>query len=260
MMFSFVIPTRNQAGFLSRCIDSCLAQGIVDSEIIVVDGASTDGTIRVLDSYGPRIRWISEPDKGQSDALNKGIKMAQGEFIAWINSDDYYPCPDVLKRVESAIEKNPKLDIIYGDGMMVDGEGKPFRRFYSYPVYSAKDILIRPVFVLQPALFFRRRIFFDAGGLRTDLHLSMDQDLWLRMFPLARSTLYIPEIFAHAVYHSSAKSVKDLYAQVNELWAVKDAHRKEIRLNLYERIRYRMGMSKMYAYVAAVKLGLWKHC
>src|SRR3954451_3356734 len=96
MRLSFVIPTRNQARFIRKCIDSCLAQAIPDSEIMVVDGLSTDGTQEILASYGDRIRWLSEKDRGQSDALNKGVRQTSGEVIAWINSDDYYPTGNVL--------------------------------------------------------------------------------------------------------------------------------------------------------------------
>src|SRR5678815_5771239 len=90
MRLSFVIPTRNQGRFIGQCIDGCLAQEVPDSEVLVVDGASTDDTRDVLGRYGERVRWISEPDRGQSDAVNKGVRMARGELIAWINSDDYY--------------------------------------------------------------------------------------------------------------------------------------------------------------------------
>src|SRR5580704_13650255 len=83
---SFVIPTRNQARFIRRCIDECLAQDIAGAEILVIDGASTDGTQEILASYGDRLRFISERDRGQSDAINKGIRQARGEIIAWINS------------------------------------------------------------------------------------------------------------------------------------------------------------------------------
>src|SRR6266496_688798 len=102
MRVSFVIPTRNQARFIRRCIDRCLEQGIDDSEIIVVDGLSSDGTQDILASYGERVRWTSEADAGQSDAINKGIARASGEIVAWINSDDYYADAQAVRAVVAA--------------------------------------------------------------------------------------------------------------------------------------------------------------
>src|SRR4051812_44366756 len=96
---SFVIPTRNHAAFIRTCIESCLAQALPSYEIVVMDGKSTDDTVAVLESYGERLRFVSEADSGQSDALNKAVHLARGEIIAWINSDDYYPHGEVLKRV-----------------------------------------------------------------------------------------------------------------------------------------------------------------
>src|SRR5262245_15882129 len=114
MKVSFVIPTRNQARFIRKCIDSCLAQRLADFEVVVVDGLSTDGTQEVLRSYGEKVRWISEKDSGQSDALNKSVKMARGEIIAWINSDDYYASDRALQQVVARFERSPAVDIVYG--------------------------------------------------------------------------------------------------------------------------------------------------
>src|SRR5207302_234469 len=109
--------TRNQARFLAQCIDGCLAQGAGDSEVVVVDGASTDDTRDVLARYGDRVRWISEPDRGQSDAVNKGVRMARGELVAWINSDDYYASPGAVARLVAEFDAAPDVDIAYGDGV-----------------------------------------------------------------------------------------------------------------------------------------------
>jgi glycosyltransferase involved in cell wall biosynthesis len=129
MRLSFVIPTYNQARFIGQCIDSCLAQNIPDSEIVVVDGASTDHTRDVLATYGDRIRWVSEKDRGQSDAINKGVRMATGDFVAWINSDDYYAGPHVISRL---LREN--VDVAYGDGLRVDVDGNPIGPYNATPI------------------------------------------------------------------------------------------------------------------------------
>jgi glycosyltransferase involved in cell wall biosynthesis len=120
MQVSFVIPTLNQAAFIRRCLDRCLEQNLPDAEIIVRDGLSTDGTQDVLREYGERIRWVSEKDDGQSQAINRGIESACGEIIAWINSDDYYTGPGVLKRVLEVFDSDGALEIVYGDAGLVD--------------------------------------------------------------------------------------------------------------------------------------------
>ncbi len=257
MKLSFVIPTRNQAAYIRRCIDGCLAQRVAGAEIVVVDGASTDGTQEVLRSYGDRIRWISEPDSGQSDAVNKAIALARGEVIAWINSDDHYADETVVGEVADLFERDPALDVVYGGALMVDGAGATIRAYPGRPFRRPADLLRAAVPpAMQPAVFFRRRLFEDVGGLRTDLHYAMDYDLWLRMFPRARATRVLDRTIACATFHPGAKSVKALLPQVRELVAVKQAHRPEFRLGLLDRVRYRLGIASLYAYWAAARMGL----
>jgi len=166
MKLSFMIPTRNQAQFIGQCIEGCLAQQIADSEIVVVDGASTDHTVEVLRSYGDRIRWVSEKDRGQSDAINKGVRMAQGELVAWINSDDYYASAHVVQRLVDAFASDPQLDIAYGDGERVDVDGKYLGPYRARAIERVAQIVTQPAsFVLQPSLMFRRQLFLDHIGM-----------------------------------------------------------------------------------------------
>jgi glycosyltransferase involved in cell wall biosynthesis len=250
---SFVIPTRNQAQFIRKCIDSCIAQG-VDSEIVVVDGNSTDGTQAVLAEYGERLRFISEKDSGQSEALNKGVHMAKGEIVAWLNSDDYYPHDGVLKRVLDHFDEH--TDVVYGDGVMVDVKGNVIRPFPSRRVTTPREIVLLPSgFVLQPALFFRRQRFLDVGGVDLGLHWAMDYDLWIRMFERARGVQYLPEVLAHATYHDNAKSVGGMWKQIREFSLIKHRHQRLLNGPL-DRLRLEAGMASLYAYYAAVRLGL----
>lgn len=256
MKISFVIPTRNQASFIRRCIDSCLAQTI-DAEVLVVDGVSTDGTQDVLASYGDRIRWVSERDSGQGEALDKGVRMASGEVIAWINSDDYYPDSHVLKMVSDAFEADPTLDILYGDGDMVDVDGKPIRRRYGVPAQSARDVIcIAAPPMLQPAAFFRRSLYLDVGGIRTDLHLALDYDLWIRMWERARTVRYVPQTLAMATHHEDAKTARALFSQVNELTRLKLAHGRRIGMGPKQWAKTAFGVVSLYVYCAAVRSGL----
>jgi glycosyltransferase involved in cell wall biosynthesis len=259
MLVSFVIPTRNQAPFLRKCLDGCLAQKWPHREAVVIDGLSDDGTQAILQSYGDRVRWVSERDAGQSDAVNKGVRLARGEVIAWINSDDYYPHDDVLPRVMALFEADPDLDVVYGDGMMVDSRGLPIRPHRGRPVGSAKDILIYPSsFVMQPALFFRKRVFEAAGGVATDLHWTMDYELWLRLMPQARKHVYLPEQMACATSHGGAKSVRGLWTQIAELVGVKRRYAARLPLNLWDRLLLWRGVGRLYVYWLAVRLGLYR--
>jgi GT2 family glycosyltransferase len=257
MRLSFVIPTRNQARFLGQCIDGCLAQGIPDSEILVIDGASTDDTRDVLAGYGDRIRWISEPDRGQSDAINKGVRMARGELVAWINSDDYYASPHAIGALLAAFDAEPDVDIAYGNGERVDVGGTPLGPYRARPLTRVAEIVIHPAsFVLQPALLFRRQLFLDVGGVDVSLHYTMDYELWLRMFAAARTTRYIPEVIAYARYHTDAKSIAGMGKQIRELYQVKREGARQLDLGPLDRTLMYAGLATMGVYWLAVRLGV----
>jgi glycosyltransferase involved in cell wall biosynthesis len=257
LALSFVIPSRNQAGFIRRCIDSCLEQGVSHSEILVVDGLSTDGTQDVLRSYGSRIAWTSEADSGQAEAVNKGVARARGEVVAWVNSDDFYPEPTTLRKVLAAFDADPSLDVVYGRALIVDAAGALIRPHRARELRSMVDLLVRPTGPsMQPAVFFRRSLFLELGGLRPDLHYALDYDLWIRMFPRARSMRFLPEPLACATFHPGAKSIAGIWNQVRELGELKRLHRSAFQLTLRDRAMLKLGMASLYLYALAVRLGL----
>ncbi len=253
---SFVIPTRNQARFVRRCIDSCLTQGIDGAEIIVRDGGSTDGTAEILASYGSAVRWVSQRDRGQSDAINQGVGVAQGEVIAWINSDDYYPDGAVLARVLDRFAGDDRLDIVHGDGLLVDVAERPFRRYRSRAVDHGRALWAHPTAIVQPSLFFRRELFLAVGGLREDLHWAMDFDLWLRMFPAARQVDYLPEILSCVRLHADAKTYHGMLDQIREVGRLKRQHAARLHPDLRQRLGSICADVLLYVYWAAVRLGL----
>ena len=256
---SFVIPTRNRAAFLRTCIDCCLAQAVPHSEIVVIDGLSTDDTVQVLESYGARIRFLSERDAGQADACNKGVRLAQGQVIAWLNSDDYYPHAGVLRRVMAAFDAADDVDIVYGHGTMVDRERRPLKRFVTYPLSSPKAMTIPGrCFALQPAVFFKRELFLAVGGLDPSLHWAMDYDLWFRLFPQARQVRFLDEDLACAMAHADAKSVRGLLPQIRELQQIKRRYLQHFDLGPHDWARLLTGEAGLYAYWLAIRLGLWK--
>jgi glycosyltransferase involved in cell wall biosynthesis len=257
MRISFVIPTRNQARFIRKCIDSCLAQRIPDAEVLVVDGLSSDGTQEILGTYGDRIRWVSEQDRGQSDALNKGVRQTSGDIVAWINSDDYYPNGEVLAQVLARFDADPLLDVVYGDGLIVDSEYRTIRSLPAQPRLTARGILLfAGAPVSQPSLFFRRELFVQLGGVDESLHWTMDYDLWIRMFERVRRTEYLPALLSCTTSHQDAKTVHGLLDQIHEVGQVKRRHAPRFDLGLTERARLWAGLGSMYVYWAVTRLGL----
>jgi len=257
MRVSFVIPTLNQARFIRRCIDSCVAQAVPDHEIVVVDGLSSDGTQDVLRSYSGQIQWSSKPDGGQSEAVNTGIRRANGDVIAWVNSDDYYADAGVIRAVLGEFASSPRVDVVYGRTLVVDESGAIIRRHRTHPWRGLKEVLLTPTGpAMQPSVFFRRQLFLDVGCLREDLHFAMDYDLWLRLFPRAREVRFLDRRLACATFHRSAKSIEGMLAQIQELQQVKRAHRSEYQLGAIDELRLAVGVGRLYAYWAAVKLGL----
>jgi glycosyltransferase involved in cell wall biosynthesis len=255
MRLSFVIPTRNQASFLRQCIDSCLAQNIGDSEILVLDGASTDNTVEVLRSYGERITWWSKRDRGQADAVNQGVNLAKGDVIAWINSDDYYAASDVVAALLAEIDRG--VEVAYGDGERVDENGAALGRYDAQPIGTVEDIVTWPAsFVLQPAVLFRRDAFLRIGGLDESLHYALDYDLWIRMFQSVSGWKHVPRVIAQARYHADAKSIALMTKQIREAHRVKRRAMRSLNLSLSRRLLVHAGVATMWVYWLAVKSGL----
>jgi hypothetical protein len=253
---SFVVPTWNQAPFLRRCLDSCLAQAIPDSEVVVVDGASTDGTQEILASYGDRIRWTSERDSGQAEAVNKGVARASGDVVAWINSDDYYADDGAVRAALDELDRAPEVDVVYGDGVVVTAEGAPIRPYWNREFGSVRDVILAPIGPPQPATLFTRRLFQEAGGLRLDLHYALDYELWLRMFPLARGIRRLRRTIACMTFHPGAKSTYAMLPQIRESAAVKRQAAAAHGLGPLDRVRIELGVGMNLAYWAAVRAGL----
>jgi glycosyltransferase involved in cell wall biosynthesis len=178
--FSVVTPSWNQGAWIGGCIESVLAQGVADFEHLVFDNCSTDETAEVLARY-PHLRVHRESDRGQSDALNKGFKQAQGEILCWLNADDQY-LPGAFAKVRALFER-PEVMIAYGDCEEDFFDGKP-PRVRKARWTKREDLLVwweKRTDLLQPAVFFRRSVFEEVGPLREDLHVVMDSEFWWRV-------------------------------------------------------------------------------
>lgn len=179
---SIITPSYQQGHYIEETIRSVLAQDYPNFEHIVIDGGSTDETIRVLEKY-PHLRWISEPDLGQSHAINKGILMASGEIIAYLNSDDLYR-PGAFRAVAAFFEANPDARIVTGDCDYVDGQSRVTGHLKAR--YEGIGGLIRHWgwdrwhCIPQQSTFWRRDLLAETGLFDTGLHMAMDYDMWLR--------------------------------------------------------------------------------
>lgn len=178
-LVSIVTPSFNQAQFLEQTILSVLSQDYPNLEYIIVDGGSTDGSLEILRHYEGELKdWVSEPDRGQADAIRKGMDRSRGEILAWINSDDLY-MPGAVSEAVSAFQESPECGLVYGDGILIDQDNR-ILDWHRYPQFDAYDLLRFEV-ILQPAAFFRRQVYFGAGGLGSEYHLILDHDLWVRI-------------------------------------------------------------------------------
>lgn len=203
-LVSIITPSFNQAAFLQETIRSVLEQDYPNTEYLVVDGCSTDGSMEILRKYADRITWwVSEPDKGQADALNKGLARAKGEFIAWLNSDDIYR-PGAIGQAVDVLLKNPELGMVYSKLDSIDRTGELFKTI-SYRQYDLLDLLTFRI-IGQPTVFMRRKFLQRAGPLDASFHYLLDHHLWLRL-RMQAPIRYVPTVWAAARHHPSAKNV-----------------------------------------------------
>jgi len=178
MKLTVVTPSYNQGKFINETINSVLSQGIDELEYIIMDGGSTDNTVEVLESYGDKIIWESKRDKGQTDAVNQGIRKATGDIIGWLNSDDIY-YPNTCKTILKIFEDNPQINVVYGNANHIDINGDFLEEYYTedFNFERLKDIC----FICQPSLFFRKNVVKKYGYLNADLQFCMDYDYWIRL-------------------------------------------------------------------------------
>jgi len=204
-LVSVVTPSYNQGRFLEETIQSVLSQDYSNLEYIIVDGGSTDGSVDIIKRYAGRLAWwVSEPDQGQSDALNKGFAHASGEIFAWLNSDDCY-LPATINQAVSFMQSHPQAALVYGDANLVDEQGKIIGRFPSRQTDLPK-LLRGSVHIPQQASFFWARYYRIVGPLDPSLQFAMDYDLWVRLAKLA-PLIYTPRLWANFRLHRGGKSV-----------------------------------------------------
>jgi len=205
MLVSIVTPSFNQALYLEATIRSVLEQDYPDLEYIIVDGGSRDGSVDMIKKYADRLAWwISEADKGQTDAINKGFARAKGEIFAWLNSDDTYR-PGAVAEAVAFLRSWPEVGLVYGDANFIDENGRVIGRF---PAAQTDYRRLRRgyVHIPQQAAFFRADLWRKVGPLDPSFYFAMDYDLWVRIAKLA-PIQYTPRTWANFRLHTHGKTI-----------------------------------------------------
>ena len=268
MKVSVVTPSFNQGQFIERTLKSVANQTGAEIEHVVFDGGSTDGTVEVLKGFSPPVRWVSEKDKGQTDAVNKGIRATNGEIIGWLNSDDIY-YPGAVARVVALFEANPEIDVVYGMADHIDIDDHAFEPYPTEPWDFER--LKETCFICQPALFLRRSVFERHGMLDESLHYCMDYEYWLRLGKAGVRFEYLEEKLAGSRLYAENKTLgarvkvhreindmfKGLLGWVPDRWLFNYAHavveEKTSRVTHPQRFTLQLALSSV---IAAL---LWNH-
>ena len=220
MKISIITPSYNQVAFIERTIQSILSQNYSDLEYIVIDGGSTDGTVEILKKYSDKIIWKSEKDRGQSDAINKGLRMATGNIVAYLNSDDTYEL-GALQKVNDYFQENNQAKWVYGKCKIINENDQEIRR----PITWYKNLLLKNYsyskllsenFISQPAVFWRRELLDKIGFFNEDEHLCMDYEYWLRIgqkYPAG----VIHDYLANFRYYPASKSGSSTKEQFKDM-------------------------------------------
>jgi len=206
-LVSIVTPSFNQAKYLRQTMESVFGQTYPHIEYIVVDGGSTDGSVEIIQDYQDRLAyWISEPDKGQTDAINKGFAKANGEIMAWLNSDDTLE-PHAVAEAVAYLQEHPEVGLVYGDVHYIDSKGRQIGRF---PAAQTDYPRLRRgyVHIPQQAAFWRADLWRQVGPLDPTMYFAMDYDLWLRLAKISELQ-YLPKMWANFRFHEDSKTIRD---------------------------------------------------
>lgn len=216
-LVSIITPSYHQAQYLEQTICSVLGQDYPNIQYLIADGGSTDGSVEMIQRYEARLAWwVSEPDQGQAEAINKGMARADGEIVAWLNSDDLY-APGAVRKAVDALMQNPKAGLVYGRAVSINPKGRPLNDL-AFGRWGLNDLAAFKI-LTQPAVFVRRAAWEEAGGLDMSYHLLLDHHLWLRI-AARHPILGVPEVWAFARHHPAAKNVAQAEKFGREAWRI----------------------------------------
>jgi glycosyltransferase involved in cell wall biosynthesis len=205
-LVTVVTPSFNQAPFLERTIKSVLDQDYPNLEYIIIDGGSADGSLDIIQKYADKISsWVSEPDLGQTDAINKGFDRANGKILAWLNSDDTYN-PGAVREAVKFLQEYPEVGLVYSDADFIDAQDNVIGTFPAAQTDRTR-LLQGYVHIPQQAVFFRADLWKKVRPLDSTFFFAMDYDLWVRLSALASLVYYPHKIWANFRLHADGKTV-----------------------------------------------------
>ena len=267
MKISVITPSLNQGQFIERTILSALNQkgtqdcsfyelalikrtilsalnqkGDFELEYIIIDGGSTDDTLDIIRKYESDLAWISEKDRGQSDALNRGFNMASGDLFGWLNSDDTYE-PDALAEVVERY-KEVQFKWCFGNCRNIDENDREIRKFITrYKIFDSRRYtfsrLLSRNFISQPAVFFAKEVYRKIGPLARNYHYSMDYDYWLRIGKIYYP-LYVDKFLADFRWHKNSKCSRDYKKAAWEAYLLAKRHAAYYPQNKYPLLRHHL--------------------
>ena len=203
-LVTIVTPSFNQGRFLRRTIESVLGQTYPNIEYLVFDGGSTDASVPLLRSYGERLRWVSQRDGGQADAINQGLRRARGSVLAYLNSDDVLE-PHAVNTAVAYLQRHADWDLVYGRAVIVDEHDRPTGWYETAPFDF--DQLLKGCMICQPAAFWRREVMDRIGLFDASLRCALDYDYWLRLAAAGGRLVHVPETLAASRLHADAKTL-----------------------------------------------------
>jgi glycosyltransferase involved in cell wall biosynthesis len=221
-LVTVVTPSYNQGRFIRATIESVLSQDYPNLQYIIMDGGSTDETAAVVSEYGSRLTWISEKDRGQSHAINKGFRIAKGEIVSWLNSDDFI-LPRAVRHAVTAFENNPRAGAVYGEGYLIDERGSITGRFPATVPFNLWKMIYLSDYILQQTSYFRKSTLDEVGYVDENLHWGMDWDLYIRIgkrYPIQ----YIPEYMGCLREYQTAKTFSGGGRRFRELASIMRRH------------------------------------
>ena len=207
-LVSIITPSFNQGSFIEETIQSVFVQDYSNIEYIVMDGGSTDNTIEILKRYEGKLHWVSEKDRGQTDAINKGFRMAKGDIFAWLNSDDVY-LPGAVSKAVTYLKSYPDIGMVYGKTKFCNIKSQVVGEYPTEPLNYKRLAVFN--FICQPSVFFRKEVLYAVGGLDLKLHYAMDYDLWIRIANRF-GVNYLPEFLSMYRLHGESKTVAETSA------------------------------------------------
>lgn len=253
---TIVTPSYNQAAFIEEALWSVKNQRYPLVEHCVVDGGSTDETVKILNRYSSQsgwehLRWISEPDRGQSDALNKGFRMATGDIVGWLNSDDRYR-RGCFHAVLDEFANSPGTDLLYGDYTYIDERGRVWK--IRREIEFSRFILSyhRVLYIPTTSTFFRRRIFDEDNWIDLRFHYAMDYEFFLRLAEKGYRFQHVPKLLADFRWHRDSKSGAHPEKQLAEHDAIATSYSR-ILMNLKSGLAKRLALCGLRVAAAGLR-------